>query len=136
MVGVINKRVVILNIIDINMGDERHGYTTLNNPSIRRSQGFIMVYSITSEWKFNHLEVYRKEILRVKDMIDSEDMVSFVLVGNDCHLEYVRKVGRKQGEDLAREWKCPFIEASHETYYNVDKIFSETVIQIWKNSGK
>jgi len=67
---------------------------------MKNGQGFVLVYSITSQATFNDLADLREQILRVKD----QDDVPMVLVGNKCDLEDERVVGRDQGQNLARQW--------------------------------
>jgi GTPase SAR1 family protein len=49
---------------------------------MKNGQGFVLVYSITSQATFNDLQELRDQILRVKDSPD----VPMVLVGNKCDL--------------------------------------------------
>jgi Ras-related protein Rap-1A len=67
---------------------------------MKNGQGFVLVYSITSQATFNDLADLREQILRVKD----QDDVPMVLVGNKCDLEDERVVGRDQGQNLSRQW--------------------------------
>ena len=45
-----------------------------------------------------------------------------VLVGNKCDLEEDRVVGRQAGHDLARRWKCTFLETSAKKLANVNEV--------------
>jgi GTPase SAR1 family protein len=49
---------------------------------MKNGQGFVLVYSITSQATFNDLQELREQILRVKDTAD----VPMVLVGNKSDL--------------------------------------------------
>ncbi len=49
---------------------------------MKNGQGFVLVYSITSQATFNDLQELRDQILRVKDTAD----VPMVLVGNKSDL--------------------------------------------------
>ncbi len=49
---------------------------------MKNGQGFVLVYSISSQSTFNDLLELRDQILRVKDTPD----VPMVLVGNKCDL--------------------------------------------------
>ena len=81
----------------------------------------MVVYSITSRETFNDLERQRTQIFRVKD----EDDVPVILVGSQCHLEDERVVGRDEGQFVARQWGCPFMEVSAETNTNITEAFIE-----------
>jgi len=87
---------------------------------------------------------YQKTILRVKD----RDYFPMILVGNKCDLTHERQVSRAgeqgqghnrlttqltrvtEGEAIARQWGCPFIETSAKSRLNVDDAFYETVREI------
>ena len=92
------------------------------------SKGFVLVYSITSQATFNDLLELREQILRVKDTID----VPMVLVGNKCDLEDERVLSKDQGQTLARQFNCTFMEASAKLKVNVPEIFYDLVRQINK----
>ena len=45
-----------------------------------------------------------------------------VLVGNKCDLEDERVVGKDQGQNLARQWSCTFLETSAKAKINVGDV--------------
>lgn len=55
---------------------------------MKNGQGFVLVYSITSQATFNDLQELRDQILRVKDSPD----VPMVLVGNKCDLGMIYSI--------------------------------------------
>ncbi|KAJ1556823.1 Ras- protein Rap-1b [Nowakowskiella sp. JEL0078] len=94
---------------------------------MKNGQGFILVFSITSQATFNDLLELREQILRVKDA----ERVPMVLVGNKCDLEDDRVVTRDQGAQLAGKWEgCTFFETSARRKINVDEVFYDLVRQI------
>lgn len=96
---------------------------------MKNGQGFVLVYSITSQATFNDLAELREQILRVKDT----DKVPMVLVGNKCDLEDDRTVGKEQGSRLADQWGgVTFLETSARKKINVDEVFFDLVRQINK----
>ena len=88
----------------------------------------MLIYSITSQAMFNDLADLYDQILRVK----GEDDVPVLLVGNHCHLEDERVVGRDQGVNLARQWGsyCSFMEVSAKARINVSEAFFQLVRSI------
>ncbi len=48
-----------------------------------------------------------------------------ILVGNKSDLEDERVVGRELGQDLARKWKCSFLETSAKDRANVNEVKDE-----------
>lgn len=95
---------------------------------MKNGQGFILVYSISSQSTFNDLMELRDQILRVKDSLD----VPMILVGNKCDLEDERVVSKDQGQMLGRQFNCAFMEASAKLKVNVPEIFYDLVRQINK----
>ena len=99
---------------------------------IRDGQGFMLVYSITSRATFDYLTRLREQIFRIKD----EDEVPFILVGGECDLENVREIERHQGQDLAHQWGCPFMEVSAKANINISEAFFELACLVHAKYGK
>ncbi len=75
----INGIQCMLEILDT-AGTEQ--FTAMRDLYMKNGQGFVLVYSISSQSTFNDLLELRDQILRVKDSPD----VPMVLVGNKCDL--------------------------------------------------
>ena len=101
-------------------------FTAMRDLYMKNGQGFILVFSITSQATFNDLMELRDQILRVKD----SEKVPMVLVGNKCDLEDDRVVQKDQGTKLAEQWTCSFFETSARKKINVDEVFFDLVRQI------
>ena len=95
---------------------------------IKNGQGFMLVYSITSQATFNDLADLYDRVLHIK----GEDDVPVLLVGSKCDLEEERVVGRDQGVNLARQWGryCSFMEVSAKARINVSEAFFQLVRSI------
>ena len=93
---------------------------------MKNGQGFVLVYSITAQATFNDLMELHDQIVRVKDTHD----VPMILVGNKCDLEDERVVSKDQGQNLARQFNCAFMEASAKHKINVAEVFFNLVRQI------
>ncbi|CDW54800.1 Ras protein Rap 1b [Trichuris trichiura] len=101
-------------------------FTAMRDLYMKNGQGFVLVYSITAQSTFNDLIDLRDQILRVKDT----DEVPMILVGNKCDLEDERVVGKDQGQNLARQFNCAFLETSAKAKVNVNEVFYDLVRQI------
>jgi GTPase KRas protein len=55
-----------------------------------------------------------------------------VLIGNKCDLEADRQVSSSEGQELAKNFGCPFFESSAKTRVNVEESFYELVREIRK----
>ncbi|KAG8733211.1 Ras GTPase ras2 [Ceratobasidium sp. 423] len=94
-------------------------YSTLRDQWVREGQGFILVYSITERRSFERMETFRQALLRAK----SRQPPLFILVGNKCDQTYERQVLKQEGENLAQQWGCEFMETSARTGQNIEKLF-------------
>lgn len=94
---------------------------------MKNGQGFVLCYSITSQSTFNDLADLYEQILRVKDTQE----VPLVLVGNKCDLDNERVVGREQGQTLARNWNCVFMETSAKAKINVNEVSLVPFAHTW-----
>ncbi len=93
-------------------------FTAMRDLYMKNGQGFVLVYSISSQATFNDLLELRDQILRVKDSHD----VPMVLVGNKCDLEDERVVSKDQGQSLAKQFNCAFMESSAKLKVNVIEV--------------
>ena len=120
---------VELNIFDM-LGNDLYNSQKI---AIKECQGFVIVYSIEASNYCDYLpdcNEFRRTIFSVKDKDIKRDTVPIVLVGSKSDLEAERRVSREEGEKLAREWGCPFYEASRKTGHNVEEVFMDVVHQI------
>ncbi|KAI7880481.1 ras related protein 1b [Mucor mucedo] len=106
-------------------------FTAMRDLYMKNGQGFVLVYSITSQVTLTDLYEIREQILRVK----GSDNVPMVLVGNKCDLESERIVSREKGMSLSQQWGGkPFYETSARFKINVDEVFYDVVRQINKQN--
>ena len=133
----------LLNIWD-SAGTEQ--FMGMRDRYFREGQGFVLVYSITSETSFIEALDIRKQIItsrvrdRDRDGVDDNDGtyddnyyndIPIVLVGNKCDLQDERQVGKFRAAHTANyELRCPFIESSAKDAVNVEEIFRQTVRQL------
>ena len=110
----------MLEILDTAGTDQ---FTAMRDLYMKNGQGFVLVYSITSNGTFCEIPVLREQILRVKD----KDYVPMILVGNKSDLEDQRTVSKEQGQKLATEFGAQFIETSAKLRTNVENIFCNLI---------
>ena len=80
---------------------------------IKNGQGFVVVYSITSQQTFHDIKTMREQIVRVKveiilrsmiiDIFQGTDQVPILLVGNKCDLQHQRQVRAEEGLALGND---------------------------------
>ncbi|CAG9529970.1 MRAS2 family protein [Wuchereria bancrofti] len=110
----------VLEILDT-AGTEQ--FASMRDLYIKNGQGFVVVYSITSQQTFHDIKTMREQIVRVK----GTDQVPILLVGNKCDLIHQRQVRTEDGLGLAEYWSCPFTECSAKSAHNVNTVFAEIV---------
>lgn len=119
----IDDEVALLDVLDT-AGQEE--YSAMREQYMRTGEGFLLVYSITSRQSFEEIMTFQQQILRVKD----KDYFPIILVGNKCDLDSERMVSKEEGEQLARNFGCKFIETSAKSRINVDNAFYDLVREI------
>ena len=119
-------------------------YTALRDQWIRDGEGFVLVYSIASRSSFSRIEKFYHQIQRVKESVaaaavsptypgapqspgTSYGPAPVMLVGNKSDRGTEREVSTQEGQHLARNLGCDFVEASAKNCVNVEKAFYDVV---------
>ena len=123
----VDDEVCMLDIFDT-AGQE--DFSAVRDQYMTAGDGFMCVYSVTFAPTFKEVRKLFEHSLRIKDA----EKVPFVIVGNKCDLEDEREVPRAEGEALAQELGCTFMECSAKVPINVDEAFHQLVREIkeWK----
>jgi small GTP-binding protein len=116
----IDGETCLLDILDT-AGQEE--YSAMRDSYMRSGQAFLLAFSITSRASFDEVQLFREQILRVKEA----DTVPMVLVGTKSDMESERQVMTTEGQNLSIQWSMPFFETSAYTRMNVDECFFEAV---------
>ncbi|NP_001427638.1 ras-related protein R-Ras2 isoform e [Homo sapiens] len=90
---------------------------------MRTGEGFLLVFSVTDRGSFEEIYKFQRQILRVKD----RDEFPMILIGNKADLDHQRQVTQEEGQQLARQLKVTYMEASAKIRMNVDQAFHELV---------
>jgi Ras-related protein Rab-11A len=95
--------------------------------------GAILVYDCTRLKTFENIKsIWLNDLL-----INAEENVSHILIGNKIDLEDLRLVSSEEGKEMAEEIKsAEFIETSAKTGENVENAFKSLVIEILKKLGE
>ena len=118
---VIDSDPAILDILDT-AGQEQ--YSSMQDQWMREGKGFMLVYSVADRASFDEITVFKDKILRAKEL----DKVPIVLVGNKCDLDASeRQISTEEGQELAKQMECPFLETSAKAKINNDECFYECV---------
>lgn len=135
----IDAQACMLEVLDT-AGQEE--YTALRDQWIRDGEGFILVYSITSRNSYDRIRKFHSQVQRVKESSHPNSPtghsylqngpvysgpVPVMLVGNKSDKHREREVSSQEGQALAKELGCDFVEASAKNCVNVEKAFYDVV---------
>jgi small GTP-binding protein len=98
-------------------------YSAMRDQYYRIAQGFLVMFSVTSRASFEEAKLIQQQILRV----NGDAPIPMVLLGNKIDLADQREVSEAEGQELAREWRCPYFETSAKTRVNVEESIFELV---------
>ena len=99
-------------------GQER--YNSINLTLLRKADGVILVYDITSQESFRKIDFWIQELHN-----KNRDSKVLMLVGNKTDLDNEREVSFQEGEKKANEIGCPFMETSAKTNHNIKECFEK-----------
>lgn len=95
-------------------------FSAMRDLYIKNSEGFILLYSVTSLGTFNAVVEMKEHFMRVKDCED----VPIVLVGTVRKEDKTpRQVTVEQGQEMARQLECQFFEVDLDDSDRVEAIF-------------
>jgi len=114
-----DNKVVKLQIWDT-AGQDR--FRTITSSYYRGAHGIIVVYDVTDKDSFDNVKQWMNEIEKY-----AQENVCRLLVGNKCDLTAERKVKTEEGEELAKQYKIPFVETSARNSANIDQAFIQMI---------
>lgn len=89
----------------------------------------ILVYSITDEKSFGHMESW---VQQVRD--NGSSTANMILVAAKSDLEKDRRVSKKDGKQLAEKFGLTFLESSAKVNDNIDKVFENIANQVMQHA--
>ncbi|KIK09437.1 hypothetical protein K443DRAFT_594 [Laccaria amethystina LaAM-08-1] len=97
-----------------------------------RIHGYVLVYSIASRNSFKMVQIVYDKIVDFCGVSD----IPCVIVGSKCDLsQSSRQVDPSEGEKLAKENKCAWVETSAKDGTNVSKVFELCLQEIEKRTA-
>lgn len=112
---IIGNKTVKLQIWDT-AGQER--FRTITSAYYRGADGIIMVYDVTSQDTFEHVNDWLKEVNRY-----ASEGTSKLLVGNKCDRIADKVVTAEQAKEFSDDLGIPFLETSAKSAKNVEEAF-------------
>jgi len=111
----IDKKTVKLQIWDT-AGQER--FRTITSAYYRGADGIIMVYDVTNQDSFEHVEEWLSEVDRY-----ANENTAKLLIGNKADLLDQKQVSEETARRFSEKLNIPFLETSAKTSTNVDAAF-------------
>jgi Ras-related protein Rap-1B len=105
---------------------------------MKTGQGFLLVFSITSQSSLNELSDLREQIIRIKD----DENVPIVIVGNKSDLDQDRMVSRQEAFKVSQNWgNAPYYETSarrrgESSYSLLDDVNLPSSPRYWSTQQK
>ena len=96
-------------------------FDSINVNYLRKADGVILVYDITSEKSFKLLSKWLGKIEGIKQQF------KMIILGNKCDLEDNREVPTQEGEKYASKQNAPFMEVSAKGNINVQSAFEQVI---------
>ena len=118
----IDEKTYSLEILDT-IGSEN--FSSLREMSMKRGDGFVLVFSITCSQSLVHAQNFYQRLKQIKG-----EATPCVLVGNKADLNASRTVSVEEGMRAASYIDARYIECSAEKDVNVNQIFVEIVRRI------
>lgn len=100
--------------------------TVVRELLMKQGDGFMVVYSITSQQSFNDTKAVVDKLYETR----GTKQVPILLVGNKLDLEANREVLTPDGEDYSKQLSCPFMEISASERQNVVDAFTRLLQEI------
>eukprot|EP01120_Amphizonella_sp_Union-15-10_P005084 TRINITY_DN1581_c0_g1_i1.p1 TRINITY_DN1581_c0_g1~~TRINITY_DN1581_c0_g1_i1.p1 ORF type:complete len:213 (+),score=30.61 TRINITY_DN1581_c0_g1_i1:37-675(+) len=104
-------------------------FSAMRELYMKNGEGFILVFSLSSEKSLEELITIHQGIMRYKGTTP----VAKVLIGNKKDLK--REISINAGKDLATKWGCPYIETSAKLDDGIQETFLTLIRETWKISG-
>lgn len=116
----------VLEVLDT-AGQEE--YASMLDLYIRGTQGFLLVYDITSRVSIGRIRQFYTQVMRIKEN-EPDSPPSICLVGNKSDKSSEREVSSQEGFALAKELDCLFFESSSKELASVEACFFGLVREI------
>ncbi|KAJ2695274.1 GTP-binding protein [Coemansia sp. IMI 209128] len=92
---------------------------------------YVVAFSVTFRKSFEIAKIIRDKILDMTGI----DSVGIVLVGTKTDLKDERQVTKKEAEELALKYGCPYVETSAREGINIEELFVKSVYVANKSRG-
>jgi len=91
---------------------------------MKKGQGFLLVFAVTTPISFTAAQNIHKEILRIKEGTPD---IPIILVGNKTDQKHEREVRKEEADGWAKQVNIGYIETSAKTNHNVTEAFERLV---------
>lgn len=107
-------------VLDIMDTAGQENYKALRDSYMKKGQGFLLVFAVTTPISFTAAQNIHKEILRIKE---GQPDIPIVLVANKIDQENEREVKKAEAEGWARQVGIGYMETSAKTNTNINEAF-------------
>ena len=119
----VNNQRLLVEISDVNGQED---FFTVQKPLIELSDGFLLIYSITSRSSFNELEKYLIYLFSIKET----SVCPLLIIGNKSDLSDYRAVASNEGYLLAQRYNTEYVEISAKTLSDIESVCDQLLKKI------
>ncbi len=123
---------VLLELLDT-AGQE--DFSPLRDQWIRESEGFLLVYSVTSRASLAYLEQILAQIRRTKEEDEPDIAQRIVVAGNKIDLVERREVSAAEARDWGRQHGVAMAEFSAKTRAGLNETFQQLLGRVCDHKG-
>ena len=121
---------IFINVLDT-AGQEE--FRTFLERWIKEADAYLLIYSIVDKNSFLHeIPSFYNEIVRIKETSN----FPLVLIGNKSDMENERTISLEDGQNLAKQYNCPFLETSALNNVNIEETFVKLIREIRESKKK
>jgi len=105
-------------------------YSTMLDQWIQAGQGYLLVFDVTNEPSFKHLESLLKRIVQNRGGIVETPVV---IAGNKCDLRDDKdssQVDKSSAMEWAQSWDCKYYDTSAKEEIDNEEVFYEIIRQL------
>lgn len=128
----VQGRTVLLELLDT-AGQE--DFSPLRDQWIRESEGFLLVYSVTSRASLEYLEHILRHIRRTKEEDEPDIAQRIVVAGNKIDLAERREVTAAEAREWGRVHGVAMAEFSAKTRAGLNETFQQLLVRVGDHKG-
>lgn len=97
--------------------------------------GYVFMYAMDLRHTFASIIKKKEEFFKLRGLNEG-DRFPIVLAACKSDIEFVREISRKEAEEIAATWHCPYVEFSNKDHKSVEDLWAQIVKEVRISRGK